>query len=211
MTGIRQACAIGIICLAYDAVREKKLVRYLIFVLLAVLFHTSAILFLPVYWINKIPYKKKTIYLAVAAMIMAYVFKGPLWKLLSVFARQQYSESDAGGQMMYLFMILTVILGFLFRRSFIGEESDNRGILYMQVVAAILWPIASVNPAIARMYYYYHLFFILFVPLLIKSIPEWPIRLIVSTGYYGVGIYFLITQILKTSMMLSPYYFFWQI
>ena len=47
MSGIRQACAIGVFCMAMNAFADRRLTRYLLFVLLAFTFHQSAILFLP--------------------------------------------------------------------------------------------------------------------------------------------------------------------
>ena len=48
----RNAIAILICYLAFRYIREQKLVKYLLCVLLAMTFHTSAILFLPFYWIS---------------------------------------------------------------------------------------------------------------------------------------------------------------
>jgi len=210
MSGLRQACALGVIMLAYIAVREKRLLFFLLLMVLACSFHTSALLFLPIYWIDKIPYKKIIIFISVALMIGANIFKSALWSIATLLARQQYTENDAGGQMMYLFMILTVILGFYYRYKFTGENQDNKVLLYMQVIATIIWPIASVNSALFRMYYYYHIFFILYVPTLIVSIRKYMEKGIVTLGYYAIALYFITTQVLPEMYKFNPYHFFWQ-
>jgi hypothetical protein len=46
MSGIRQAIALGFLCFAYNAFVDKRLVRYILFVMLASGFHTSAMFFL---------------------------------------------------------------------------------------------------------------------------------------------------------------------
>lgn len=46
MSGIRQATSIGIICIAYAAFIDKRLLRFSILVLIATLFHNAAIIFL---------------------------------------------------------------------------------------------------------------------------------------------------------------------
>jgi hypothetical protein len=46
MSGIRQAIATGVLCFAYNAFIEKRLVQYIFLVLAAATFHTSAALFL---------------------------------------------------------------------------------------------------------------------------------------------------------------------
>ena len=46
MSGIRQAIAVGLLCFGYNAFVDKHLVRFVIFVLMATSFHSSAIIFL---------------------------------------------------------------------------------------------------------------------------------------------------------------------
>jgi hypothetical protein len=46
MSGIRQAMALGILCIAYNAFVDRKLIRYVVLVMFAASFHFSAIAFL---------------------------------------------------------------------------------------------------------------------------------------------------------------------
>ena len=59
-SGLRQAIAISIICISYDYIREQKLFKFLVTVILAALFHKSAIFFIPAYAISKIKLNKKS-------------------------------------------------------------------------------------------------------------------------------------------------------
>ena len=99
---------------------------------------------------------------------------------------------------------------FYYRKRFTGDSAENKVLFYLQVFAAILWPIASVNSAIARMYYYYHMFLILYVPTLIDSIGGKIEKVVVTVGYYGVALYFLASQVLPETFKFNPYRFFWQ-
>lgn len=211
-SGQRQAMALGVLMIAYCFLREKKLKYYILFVILAVLFHTSAILFLPIYWIDKIQYNKKTVSIFLLLMVGSYLLRNQLWSVATLFARQQYTANDAGGLLMYLFMILTVVLGLIYRKYFTGKRNENKVYLYLQVLAACLWPIASVNSALSRMYMYYQVFLILYVPALLKSIGNRHQfeRLIVKYGYYAVALYFLVDEVMAPVKQFYPYYFFWQ-
>jgi hypothetical protein len=46
MSGIRQAAAIGIMCFAYNAFNDRRLIRFVFFVIVASGFHASAVIFL---------------------------------------------------------------------------------------------------------------------------------------------------------------------
>lgn len=216
MSGMRQAIAMGILMLAYDCMINKKLKQYLILCFIAIMFHSSAILFIPIYWIRNIPFKKNIGIFCGTFMALTYVFRKNLWSIATVFGRQQYESNDAGGTMMYLFMILSIALGLLFREGLIvgdqeNEESvQNRVLLYLQVLAAMVWPIASGNSATFRMFFYYQIFMILYVPVVIKAIPDRLVKFIVTSGYIFVSFYFLTTQVLPFGMQVNPYYFFWQ-
>lgn len=53
MSGIRQGVAIGLMCFAFNAFRDRRLILYVIWVLVGSLFHSSALLFLtlaPLVW-----------------------------------------------------------------------------------------------------------------------------------------------------------------
>lgn len=208
---LRQGIALGFIMLAYHQIRQRNLKCFLILTMAAVSFHTSALLFLPIYWIDKIPYQRITILFSAFLMMAAYIFKDNLWLIATRFARQQYQAGiDAGGERMYLFMILTVILGFIYCSRFKGLYGYNKVLLYMQIFSVMIWPMTTINPAVARMYYYYHIFFILYVPELLISIKGKTERFIISSGYLLVAIYFLVNQIFPKGMKIQPYLFFWQ-
>ena len=51
---LKQSVAMALILLAFDAVMERRLLRYLLLVTLATLFHFPAAIFLPAYWIVRL-------------------------------------------------------------------------------------------------------------------------------------------------------------
>ncbi len=53
LTGLRQTMALAFVCLAFNCILQKKPVKFLVFVVIAIMFHSSAILFLPAYLIAK--------------------------------------------------------------------------------------------------------------------------------------------------------------
>lgn len=65
MSGIRQAEAIGIMCLAYNAFIDKRIVRFVLLVGLATLFHRSAMVFLALAPLIPLPFNKKGVALSI--------------------------------------------------------------------------------------------------------------------------------------------------
>lgn len=58
---IRQGMALSIVLFAIDKIKKDEYMKYLVYILLAMQFHISAILFLPAYFVKKI--NKKNIYI----------------------------------------------------------------------------------------------------------------------------------------------------
>jgi hypothetical protein len=71
MSAIRQAAAIGFVCLALIAFQDRKLVRYVAMIVAGALFHTSAIVFLAL-----APFVRLRITWATAALAAALVLPG---------------------------------------------------------------------------------------------------------------------------------------
>ena len=71
MSAIRQAAGIGFVCLALVAFLDRKLIRYVVFVLLGSLFHASAIVFLAL-----APFTKLRLSRASAALSLVLVLPG---------------------------------------------------------------------------------------------------------------------------------------
>lgn len=212
MQALRQAPALGILMLAYVAIREEKFNKYLFFCILAFTFHTSSLLFFPAYFIKKIPYKKWVAYLVPIIMLIVYALRTPLQNIALNFARFSYSSINAGGVRMYIIMFLTVVLGLYYRNIFRRQSCDEdwKELFYFQVIAAMIWPIASYNPALARMYYYYQFFLILFVPKLVSNIKEKRISYSIMIGYVFISLFYLVNYLLPEYYCLNPYFFFWQ-
>ena len=212
MNGIRQSIAMGICFLAYICAREKKPRLFLLLIALAVLFHKSAIVFFPVYWLSKIKINKYIPYIFCGTVGAAFCLRKALFIFLNMFSRQVYSStSDAGGVRMYLFMLFTIILLWVYRKSFLKDDSDgnNLSLLYMTAIAGIMWPVVSANSAVFRLYYYYHAFFILSVPSLISRIEKKWTKIAIGMFFVVVGCYYLQAYVVHSDLNYAPYYFFW--
>ena len=210
MSGMRQSLAMGITTLSFVFIMERKRTKFILCIIIATIFHSTAIIFLPAYWFQNVIISKKNIIISFIFMILSFVLKDKIFTIFSMFSRQQYNYSEAGGEKMYIFIILSILLGIIYNGVSCKDNKCNETLLYMMVAVAIIWPIASVNPALFRIYYYYSIFMILFIPNLIYRIKDKIIKLSIYSGYLVVAIYFLVTQVILANNNLNPYMFFWK-
>jgi len=208
MSSIRQTIAISITLLSFDYIIEKKLLKFMIIVLIASFFHVSALIFLPSYWFNKFRINKKSITIFVAVGAVTFLLKDKLRELMILFPRN-YEIVETGGELFYIFMLLSLMVGFLFKKSFITSNHFNKYLYFMIVAAIIIFPIVKFNPAMLRLYYYYSIYLIIYIPNVIFAIKDKAIRLIGIYSYVVVSVYIFFSSIIPSSQ-LGNYLFFWQ-
>lgn len=101
MNVIRQAMAVGIILLGLEALKRKKYAKFVIYVAVATLFHTTAIIALFFILCDKLTFKKNTFYILTLATVgFSVVYRFLFEKLLSISSISDlygiYSTSGAG-------------------------------------------------------------------------------------------------------------------
>lgn len=93
MSGIRQAAAVGLICFAFVSFQDKRLIRYVAFVILASLFHMSALAFLAMAPFVVFPVTRWTILAAITLFL-----PGAYFMLADTFSIYSDRYIDAGAE-----------------------------------------------------------------------------------------------------------------
>src|SRR5699024_9401100 len=71
-TGLRQTLALSIILLSYNYIRERNLLLFIMFVFIASLFHSTALVFLLIYPISHYELGKKDLILIIVMLIVSF-------------------------------------------------------------------------------------------------------------------------------------------
>lgn len=207
MSGMRQCIAIGLCIIAFEMAQRKKLIPYLLLVGIAITFHSTAIFFLPVYFLRYIPLRKKYIYPFIALGIICFLFKNQIINIMQSMSRIYYGNMDTGGVGMYLYLLLSVILAFMYSPEWENDNKDAKSLInYMMIVAVIIYPILQFNPTVFRLHYYYSISIVVFIPTIIKGIRDARIRLLFSSLFFFVAIYYFYAYTMQ-NMGVNPYMF----
>lgn len=209
MSTTRQAIAIAIVMLAFRYVIQKNKYKYLLFIFIASLFHVTALIFLPSYWFNKLKFNKKNILLSICIALIVIGFKEEMIILLNNYAKNEYNQMETGGKNLYLFMIVSISIGVVYRKALIAQCPNNKYFFYMMLAATVIMPVTQFHPAIMRLYYYFFIFMIIYVPNLLEAIDNKAIKYIGTICYVTVGIIIFFSESIY-NMRLENYMFFWQ-
>lgn len=97
-TGLRQAMSLGITFLAYTFISKKKPIAFVISVLIASLFHSSALILLPAYLFAKMKIGYKQPFLVMTSVIIAVFFPNFIRNVITTLAwnesLEQYADRD---------------------------------------------------------------------------------------------------------------------
>lgn len=88
--GIRQSMAFSIIFFSLQFIKEKKIIKYILWIVIAALFHKSAIIFLPLYFILDKEYFSNRIIqliLLIIFFILSPYLQSFLWNILPLLSR----------------------------------------------------------------------------------------------------------------------------
>ncbi len=209
-SALRQGIAFGMLMFAFHFSQKENLKYYLLFVAAAFCFHMSAVIFLPVYWIRKFNFSTWVVGISIGLIVLGVVFKSVLFSFLNSYSRQEYSSLEAGGTNMYLFFLALVCFSFFYRKYAISVLEANKIYVYLMIITVVLWPMASTNPAIFRLTYYFNFFLALFVSNFMTSIQPKVIRYVCIVGICLVCIYSIGYLVMRPERLCYPYFFYWE-
>lgn len=111
----RQAIAVAIIWISWKYIVEKKFVKYCLIILLASLFHMSAIFFFPMYFLSRIRFKLNQLYIYIVLGIAIVIARYPLIRFFQLFFYSNYTGDAYGTSASNpLKLISTAIAAFFF-------------------------------------------------------------------------------------------------
>lgn len=216
-SGMRQMLAVGVGCIAYEFTRKKKLIPFLLAVMLAMSFHASAFMLFVMYPLYHIRITKRWLFAIVPALTLVLVFNKPIFtfllSILSRYTRFDGAVSYTGAYTVLILFSLFAVFAFLVP----DEEKMDREIFGLRnflLLTLALQMFAPLHELAMRMNYYY----IIFLPLLIPKIIQYKSqrwRQLALLGRNGMVVFFLVYFFVNAyrgdgNLHVFPYHFFWE-
>ncbi len=213
LTGIRQALAIAVTLFAYKYLNERKLVPFIILVLIATLFHSSALVFLiayPVMFVKKVGWKQ--IAAILFALFSAYFLSAQFKAFIALLGWSDSVSLSAGKNVTlnisgFLIQLVIFLFCLYFKKNLLAEDKQTSvlyNLLFMGVVAQAF---AVVVAESFRISLYFSIYSIILLPNAILSEKNNQTRAFAYTGTLGVVLLYLFALYLKK---FADFSFFWQ-
>lgn len=206
-SAMRQSVAISIFLLSINYIYKKDFPRYALLIFIATLFHTTAIILLPVYLLGALNFKTN-LPAAIgifAVFLLLFLLKGPLSQIMGTFTYatkyEIYNESTiTGGALTISFYAIILILLLLY------DRYQNKEISLLFKIAALnifMIPLVFIMGMIGRLGMYFQplLFFVVYPFVLLrmdKIIPKYPLlfrySFMVIIGFYAIYMFWNFVQ-----------------
>lgn len=92
----RQAVAVSVALYSWDAMLNKNLARYLVIMLAATFIHTSAVFFIPLYFLADIKVSRRNVLMYLGGAVVIIVFFRPIMLFMQRFLYQNYTGNAFG-------------------------------------------------------------------------------------------------------------------
>lgn len=178
ITGIRQTLATIATIYGIKFIKEQKLIPFIITILVASLVHKSVLIFLPFYFIARIPVGKVSLLVGIAGLPIIFPFARRIAVILATVSSSDhymmYAESDwetIGAQNFLLFILASglIILAAKFKNKAIVSDY----ICNAMALAIFFTPMMWVDPTLMRVIQYFSIFVLIGVPL---SLDVWSVN-----------------------------------
>ena len=215
-SGIRQMMAIGVGMIAYAFVLRKRPILFLLSVLVAMGFHTSAFMLLPMYPLYYARITKKGGFFTIPILVLAFVFNRQIFRVLGTFL-ESYTKYSAdimatGAYTMLLLFVIFAVFSFVVPEEQVLDE-ETIGLRNFLLFSLVIQMFAPLNMLAMRMNYYYIVFIPLLLPRIIacarvryRSVAAWA-RTIMVVFFFT---YFFAKASSGINLHTIPYHFFWE-
>jgi hypothetical protein len=203
---MRECFAVTFTMIATLFAMRRRFIGYLFFLLLAISFHQTAIVFLPLYWIINLPLKAKTIVPVAILFAVVNILSYPIFNYTRDLFGRNYEVASTMGFSIILYIFYVIVAYISFRKNTYYKYSRY----WFWAVSLILCYIsfARLNPAFFRVYIYFSIYTILLIPCICKiGLPYKKLVFYLALLY---GIYNFTYGAKKAGIRVFPYVFYWE-
>lgn len=214
-SGLRQAIAISLGFLAFEYVRKKQLIPFIVVTVIAFLFQTSAFMIIFMYPLYHMKLEKKKLFYIVPALIIIWIFNQQIFSFLGVILNQftdyDTTISETGSVTMLVLFIIFTVFSYLIPKEAKLDE-DTAGMRNFMLLSVALQMFAPLHSLAMRMNYYYIAFIPLLIPRIIKCRSTRWRQIAIMARYVMILfflVYFFMTAPSDNVLDTFPYKFIW--
>jgi len=215
--GVRQSIACSICFCAYPLLYDKKYIKYVLCVLVAYLFHSTALLMIPIMFIVTRRAWSKLIGITVTLLGASLVFMSNIWnnitELLQFIGQEKmandyqvFDDADKGANILRIIVVLVpIIMSFIFYKQLKRNNPKIDLLINMSLMCGAFMIFSSKVTVLARFSSYFIFFNALLIPEISALFKERDRRLFL--GITAMLFFIYMCMLLPVDSDLLPYRF----
>ena len=181
MNVMRQAISIAIIIIGYECFfKKEKNIKYIITIILASLFHQTALIMLILFAFKNKEYTIKTYIITTVLGVSAFILAGTVWRLAVLlfptyvgYANTEYIETSyLAGTISAIIAWLVLTMGIFFERKNKSKDKNYHFLAYMMSIIFIVDMLVIKINLFVRLASYFGIFTIIWIPNTLKNNPD---------------------------------------
>lgn len=167
---LKQSIAMAFVLFAFNAIINRRMIRFLLLVWVASLFHFPALVFLPSYWIANMRLGRAYLIFLAALFLVTYLFRDRMvdW-MTDAYDTEVYNYSMRFLANKVIVMIVIISAALVIRPPSADDKIYN-ALLMIIGVATVIQTFASYNNTFERLADYYFQFSIVFIPMVFEDV-----------------------------------------
>ncbi len=164
-SALRQSCAIAICFCSYVFLKKKKLIPFVLLVLLAATFHKTALIFLLAYPFYRIRISKKIRLFTLGLVGIVFLLRTQIFRLVVNFIGKDY-QTDSNGAIAFLLLLIAL---YVLLALFSKDDGETNSLMNIFLLLILCQCFANIHSFVARVGYYFMPFLGLLIPKSIKG------------------------------------------
>lgn len=204
LNGMRQLIAAAILMLSIKYIQEENIKKFLLCIVFASLFHASALVFLPVYFLNKIELNNfKRIAIVATFFILSKSLSSIILNVIS-YTKYAYHLTNINAERLGYISTLMGVIIFIFT-CFWNEDVKNNIYLDLQMIALCTQAFIGIIPSANRIGWYFGISTIILIPNVLESRKDNNRKYLMLSIAILYFIYFVYIIGVKNSNLVLPY------
>ena len=167
---LKQSVAMAFILFAFNAIMDRKLIRFLLMVWLASLFHFPALVFLPAYWIANMRLGRTYLIFLALLFVVTFLFRDQLLEWMTDTYDTVITDTGRRFFANKVIVMLVIIVAALVIRPPSGEDRVYNSLLMIIGTSAVIQTFSTYNNTFERLADYYFQFAIVFIPMVFENV-----------------------------------------
>ncbi len=222
MNILRQYIAISIILHSVKYIKDRNLIKYSLYIILASTFHISAIIAFPIYFLYYKSIKKNTKIILYITCFILFIFLDKILIYITAklgyysgYVSTYYNSFELGNILLFIMSLFTYLFcKYIYIKNYnvVLNDKEYQFLLNISFVCMILNFFAIRFSIISRLVEYYYIFIIIILPNFISLIKNNKNRLgaYIFTLFISICYFTIIAYFRPYWNNVIPYRFFWQ-